>query len=372
MTFEALRDRAVLVASTEEDATFLVDAAGRVTGWSAGAEDMLGVAEADALGRPAALVVPPNIADVLDAALRDAAAAGRAVSQEAEFPQRRGWSKGISLSVTPIRGMAVSVVALRDVAMARTMAVRLRDAQARLRILENQARTLAGLNGGEQASLTLAHELSQPLSAISNYLRAGMRLLGTPEGPDLGRIGRAVEEALAQSERANETIARLGALMTHGDTDQRVEVLPGLIEEVRAAAQGEAARVGATVTIALGPDTRLVLADRVQLRQALLNLVTNGLQAMEGSSRRELGISARRIGGDVEISVADTGRGVPEAVRDRLFEPFVTTRANGTGLGLMITRAIVEAHGGALAWEDAQGGGTVFRFTVAGVPDMTA
>ena len=362
----------MFAASASEEATILVDAEGRVIAWSLGAEEMLGTPEADALGRPVASVVPPDLAGELDAALRDAAATGDAIARDAGFPLDSGWTREMALSVTPLRGVPMSVVALRDGTVADTVARRLRDAQARLRILENQARGLAGLNGGEQVSLTLAHELSQPLSAISNYLRAGIRLLGNPEAPDLGRIGRALEEALTQSERASETIARLSALMSHGDTDQRVEVLTSVIEEVGAAAQGEAARIGATVTIALEPETRLVLADRVQLRQALLNLVSNGLHAMEGCPRRELGISARRIGGEVEIRVADSGRGVPEEVRDRLFEPFVTTRANGTGLGLMITRAIVEAHGGTLVWEQAPGGGAVFTFAVPGVADIAA
>jgi two-component system sensor kinase FixL len=108
--------------------------------------------------------------------------------------------------------------------------------------------------------------------------------------------------------------------------------------------------------------------DKIQIQQVLLNLMRNAVEAMAGSARRELSITTVRAGDMVEISVADTGPGLPESVRARLFQPFVTTKSSGMGVGLSVCRTIVEAHGGELRVEDGAGGGTVFLFTVPHYP----
>jgi two-component system sensor kinase FixL len=126
---------------------------------------------------------------------------------------------------------------------------------------------------------------------------------------------------------------------------------------------------GVRLSMALDAAADLVLVDRVQIQQVLVNLIRNAAQAMRDLPRRELRIASRLADGVVEISVADTGRGVPEEVADRLFEPFVTTRSDGTGLGLTICNAIIEAHGGTLTYAPAPAGGSIFRFTVTAVAD---
>ena len=116
--------------------------------------------------------------------------------------------------------------------------------------------------------------------------------------------------------------------------------------------------------IRVNDDAAEVVIDQIQIQQVLLNLMRNATEAMAASTQRELTITAARAGDMVEISVADTGSGLPESVRARLFQPFVTTKPNGMGVGLSVCRTIVEAHGGELRAEDGAGGGTVFRLTV--------
>jgi two-component system sensor kinase FixL len=122
---------------------------------------------------------------------------------------------------------------------------------------------------------------------------------------------------------------------------------------------------GLDMSVAMNPAGLRVLIDKIQVQQVIFNLLRNGIEAMQHQQRRELAIAARRGPADmVEISVADTGQGLAETVRSRLFQPFVTTKDHGMGVGLSVCRSIVEAHAGRLWAEDNPGGGTVFRFTV--------
>jgi two-component system sensor kinase FixL len=140
-----------------------------------------------------------------------------------------------------------------------------------------------------------------------------------------------------------------------------------MVEEASALALVGAKERGIRVRFDIAADANHVLADRVQVEQVLLNLVRNAIEAMADakSERRELTISAKRVpGGMVEIAVADTGPGILPEVADRLFTPFVTSKAQGMGVGLSISRTIVTAHGGTISVETAAGKGTVFRFTL--------
>ena len=119
--------------------------------------------------------------------------------------------------------------------------------------------------------------------------------------------------------------------------------------------------------IGINPDLPMAMVDRVQIQQVLLNLIRNALEAMEDSTIRELSVETSAKDGQVQVSVADTGGGIPPEIEAKLFQPFVTTKQEGMGIGLSVCRTIVEAHGGELRAEDAPGGGTVFRLTVPGL-----
>ena len=165
--------------------------------------------------------------------------------------------------------------------------------------------------------------------------------------------------------RAGQIIRRLRDFVARGESERRVESIKKLVEEASALALVGAKEQGVRVRFHFDPAFDLVIADKVQVQQVMLNLMRNAIEAMEQSDRRELLLTTEPAAdGMVEIKVADTGPGIAPEVRSQLFQPFITTKAHGMGVGLSISRTIVEAHGGQIVVEPNPGGGTVFRFTL--------
>jgi two-component system sensor kinase FixL len=215
---------------------------------------------------------------------------------------------------------------------------------------------------GQMAS-ALAHEINQPLTAAANYLQAIRRLLAS--GDRAARVPGVLDQALAQIERAAEIIARLRAFMRKGESKERPEQLAPVIEEAAALALIGAKERGIDVRLVTAPDLPRVAIDKLQIQQVLINLMRNAIEAMAESARRELTITAEVVGdGMVGVRVGDTGPGIAPEVAERLFQPFVTTKPQGMGVGLSICRSIVEGHGGRLWTEANPGGGTVFAFVL--------
>jgi two-component system sensor kinase FixL len=220
---------------------------------------------------------------------------------------------------------------------------------------------------GEMAS-TLAHELNQPLSAITNYLKGSRRLLAEHTDETAVMVREAVEKSADQALRAGQIIRRLRDFVARGESERRIESVAKIAEEASALALVGAKDQGVRTQFQFDRGKDLVLADKVQVQQVLLNLIRNAIEAMQDSSVRNLTISA--TGGPdglVTISVADTGTGIAPEMTKQLFQPFVTTKREGMGVGLSICRTIVEAHGGRIWAESNQPKGTVFRFTLRGV-----
>jgi two-component system sensor kinase FixL len=180
-------------------------------------------------------------------------------------------------------------------------------------------------------------------------------------GPE--RISEMMEKAIAQAQRAGDVIRRLRGFVGKGETERRLQSLNQLVEEALALALVGARQRGVRASLELDQTLPPVLVDHVQIQQVVLNLVRNAIEAMEQVERRELTIGTRRVReqGMAEVIVADTGPGIAPELADRLFQPFVTTKATGMGLGLSICREIVEAHQGRLTTAPASSGGTVFR-----------
>ena len=220
---------------------------------------------------------------------------------------------------------------------------------------------------GEMAS-TLAHELNQPLSAIANYMKGSRRLLENSADGNSAMLRDAMDKAAEQAVRAGQIIRRLRDFVARGEAEQRVESVKKLIEEASALALVGAKDQGIRVRFQFDPAVDLVLADKVQIQQVLLNLIRNAIEAMETSERRELVVATAATREDlVTVSVADTGSGIASEMTSQLFQPFVTTKRHGMGVGLSISRTIVEGHGGHI-WADTNpAGGTTFRFTLRGV-----
>jgi len=179
----------------------------------------------------------------------------------------------------------------------------------------------------------------------------------------------AMDKAGDQALRAGQIIRRLRDFVARGETERRVEDVKKLIEEASALALVGAKDKGIRVSFDFDSRSDFVLADKVQIQQVLLNLMRNAIDAMESCERREMVIATSPVTENmVEISVADTGSGISPEISAQLFQPFVTTKTQGMGVGLSISRTIIEAHGGSITPRPNPGGGTIFSFTL---PIMT-
>ena len=174
--------------------------------------------------------------------------------------------------------------------------------------------------------------------------------------------------AAQQTLRSGEIIRRLRAFVARGEVARRPESVAKLIEEASALALVGAKEHGIKVLIRIDADLPNAEVDRVQIQQVLLNLIRNAIEAMEGCQVRELSVATAAQDGTVLVSVGDTGGGIAPEIEARLFQPFVTTKPEGMGIGLSVCRTIVEAHGGRLWVEPNARGGSVFRFTLPASP----
>jgi len=222
---------------------------------------------------------------------------------------------------------------------------------------------------GEMAS-TLAHELNQPLTAVASYLNGCRRLLTGPDTVQSLMLRDAIDRAADQALRAGQIIRRLRQFVARGETDRHVEDLGKLVEEASALALVGAKETSVHVRYDMDPRVTYVLADKIQVQQVILNLIRNAIEAMQETERRQLTIATKqRPSGMVEVSVTDTGPGIAPEIAAQLFQPFVTSKPQGMGVGLSISRTIIESHGGQLTAEDNPGGGTIFRLTLKAIGD---
>jgi two-component system, LuxR family, sensor kinase FixL len=177
-----------------------------------------------------------------------------------------------------------------------------------------------------------------------------------------------MDKAAEQALRADQVIRRLRDFVARGETERRVEDVRKLVEEASALALVGLKDKGVRVRFEFDPRAHFVLADKVQIQQVLLNLMRNAVEAMENSERRELIVSSALVPDDmIEIAVTDTGAGIAPEISAQLFQPFITTKRQGMGVGLSISRTIVEAHGGSIVTRPNPGGGTMFSFTLPAV-----
>jgi two-component system sensor kinase FixL len=354
------------ILETIPDAMVVIDEAGLIRDFSHAAERLFGWTAADVAGRNVKMLMPSPYREAHDAYLqryyrtgeRRIIGIGRVVVGE----RRDGSTFPMELAVGEMRGAGGRFFTgfIRDLTERQQTETRMQELQAELVHVSR----LTAL--GEMAS-ALAHELNQPLAAIANYLKGSKMLLGRDEIPR-ERVAEAVDKAADEALRAGQIIRRLRDFVSRGETERSIESLPKLIEEASALALVGAKEHGIRVRFDFDPDVDLVLADKVQIQQVALNLMRNAVDAMAGGPRRDLTVTIAPADDDMAlVSVADTGPGISDKVADQLFQPFVTTKRTGMGVGLSISRTIIEAHGGRIWVEANKGGGAVFRFTVPSV-----
>ncbi|HKR24903.1 MAG TPA: ATP-binding protein, partial [Allosphingosinicella sp.] len=238
-----------------------------------------------------------------------------------------------------------------------------KTAEEKVRTLQAQLIHLARRSAMGTMAATLAHELNQPLTALSNFISGSKRIAQKPDAPREVLV-QALDGAEAAALRAGEILRRLRELVSHGKVSVQAEHLPQLIDEACVLAFVDENALGVRHHLDLDPEAQWIRADRIQIQQVLINLVRNAVEAMTGEAEREVVISTRLDRNMVEVAVADTGAGIPPEHLASLFSEFMTTKRGGMGLGLPISRTIVEAHGGKLWAENRAEGGAVFRFTL--------
>jgi C4-dicarboxylate-specific signal transduction histidine kinase len=221
----------------------------------------------------------------------------------------------------------------------------------------------ARLNAMGELAGTLAHELNQPLTAIASYAEAARLVLARQPG-DSERAAGLLVKILGQTERARGIITRIRGQVSGEALDLKPQSLREMAEEATEVALARA-RDALDLRLNLDRSADRVLADRIQVEQVMINLVRNAAEAMAGSPTRELRIGSAPAGdGFVECYVADRGPGIAPEVQERLFQPFASDKAEGMGVGLAVSRTIVEGHGGRIWAEPNPGGGAIFRFTL--------
>ncbi|WP_024511508.1 sensor protein FixL [Bradyrhizobium sp. ARR65] len=364
---EALRTRESHLRSildTIPDAMIVINGRGIMQFFSSAAERLFGYTEREAIGQNVSILMPEP-----DRSRHDGYIARYRSSREPHIigigrivtgKRRDGTTFPMHLSVGEMQsaGEPYFTGFVRDL-------TEHQQTQARLQQLQSELVHISRLSAmGEMAS-ALAHELNQPLAAISNYMKGSRRLLEGSTDANAAKIGNAMERAAEQALRAGQIIRRLRDFVSRGESEKRVESLSKLIEEAGALGLAGAREQNVQLRFNLNPDADLVLADRVQIQQVVVNLFRNALEAMAQSERRELVAVNRKVADDmIEIEVSDTGTGFPDDVLPNLFQTFFTTKETGMGVGLSISRSIIEAHGGRMWAENNAAGGATFRFTL--------
>jgi PAS domain S-box-containing protein len=238
------------------------------------------------------------------------------------------------------------------------------QADARLKELQAELFHAGRLSAMGQVAGALAHELGQPLGAAINYINTARRSLAS-RGDGVDSVRAAIDDAAGVLLRAGQVLQRLRDFVTGVEPERYSENVRDLIEEALSLALTGHAAAGIRVSSMVEPGLPPLLVDRIQMQQVLFNLIRNAIEAMVSSEPRVLSLTAAMFNaGSMRISIGDSGPGISYDVAVRLFQPFVTTKRHGMGLGLSICRSIIEAHGGRLWYEDQPSGGTVFHFTV--------
>ena len=351
------------ILETIPEAMIVIDEAGTMRDFSQAAERLFGWTASEVTGKNVKMLMPSPYRNAHDGYLQRYYRTGEkriiGIGRVVVGERKDGSTFPMELAVGEMKVADVRFFTgfIRDLTERQHTETRLQELQSELVHVSR----LTAL--GEMAS-ALAHELNQPLSAIANYLKGSKMLLERAVVP-YERVAEAIDRAANEALRAGEIIRRLRDFVSRGETERRIESLPKLIEEASALALVGAKEHGVRVRFDLDPKVDLVLADKVQIQQVVLNLIRNAVDAMLESDQRNLTVTVVPAANDMAlVSVADSGPGVSGDIVGQLFQPFITTKRSGMGVGLSISRTIVEAHGGRIWVEANEGGGAVFRFTV--------
>ena len=346
------------------DAMIVIDEAGRIISFSSAAERMFGFAEAELIGENVSTLMPSPDRERHDMYLKRYLVTGErriiGIGRVTTARRRDGTTFPIELSVgeAHIGSRRIYTGFIRDLTERQRTELRLHD-------LQDALTHVSRVTAMGTLATSIAHELNQPLTAIANYVQTASEMLADPSAENIALIREALDECAAQSIRAGQIVRRLRDFISRGETERQIVALPRLVNEASALAFAGTGSRSVEFEVRIDPSAELLLVDRIQIQQVLLNLIRNAVEAMETSPFKRLELSSSKIHeGHVRVTVADSGPGLAPQVAAQLFQPFMTTKAAGMGLGLSICRTIVEAHGGKIWAEPSSLGGTAFHFTL--------
>jgi len=349
------------ILDTGPDAIVVIDEQGLVESLNPAAVRMFGYGMNEVLGHNVKMLMPQPYRDEHDGYLaryretgeKHIIGIGRVVSGQ----RKDGSTFPLELAVGEVNigGRRLFTGFARDI-------TERQNAERRTHELQAELLHVSRLSAMGQMASALAHELNQPLSAIVNYIKAANRMLEA-DAPPIARVQELIGKAGDQTLRAGEIIRRLRSFIERKEADRRNEDINAVLEE--ALALGLVGRTDVTVRLDLAvmPELEPVLVDKIQVQQVVINLIRNSVEAMSGQPRKELIVSSGREDGEfARVTISDTGPGFAPEVAERLFQPFVTTKEKGMGIGLTICQSIVDAHGGRIWAEPNVAGGVAFHF----------
>ena len=356
------------IIETSPDAVVTIDEQGSIASFSPAAERMFGYRAAEVIGKNIRMLMPEPYRAEHDGYLEHYLGTGEkriiGIGRTVIAQHKNGSTFPMELAVGEVRSRTDHIFTgfIRDISDRVA-------AEARANMLQQELHHVGRLTAmGEIASM-IVHELNQPLTAIANFGEASKRLL--EKGED--RSGRAIEfmeKSVRQAHRASEMIRRMRRFITRGAIEKEPIAVNEVVRDAARLALIGAADQGILTNFELADDLPEITADRIQLQQVLVNLIRNGIEAMlesqadlDGDLRLMIATS-RCEDGAVRISVADTGPGIAADIAGSLFTPFATTKKSGMGIGLSVSKSIVEAHGGSLWVEPNPGQGSKFSFTL--------
>ncbi len=348
--------------ATAVDGIIVTDAKARVQIFSTACECLFGYSSNEVIGQNVKMLMPTPYREEHDAYIAHYQATGEkriiGIGREVAGQRKDGTTFPMYLSVGEgqVNGEKIFVGIIHDLSAERHAETRFKELQAELVHVSRLSEM------GQMAS-ALAHELNQPLTAIVNYVKAARRTIDAVEGAAVTKAQELIDKAAGQAMRAGQIIRHLRDFIEKRETSRSQENLNKVVEEAIGLGFVGAAETNVKIKVELDPALALILIDKVQIQQVIINLIRNAVEAMQGVSRRELIVkTAPAEKNFVEIAVLDTGPGLSSEVASRLFQPFVTTKEKGIGIGLSICQSIIEAHGGRIWAEPNEGGGVAFRF----------
>lgn len=339
------------------DALVTVDDDGTIESFGAAASQLFGYGESEVTGTSFAALLSSPYREDYERDLKGHLTPGRNRAVMAQRKDGSVFPTELSIGEAYTRQRHILTVFIHDISKRQLT-------ERRMQELQSELLHVTRLSTMGHIASALAHEINQPLTAIVNYVQAGKHLLTNEDADWRAKTRDVMAKAAAQAERAGGIIRNLRSFLKKREPEITRESANRLVAEANALALAGASDAGVRTVLDLAPGLPDVAVDRLQIQQVVINLVRNAIDAMAASPKRELSIRTRPTADGVEVAVLDSGPGVAPDVEAKLFEPFVTTKADGMGVGLSICRTIVEAHGGRLWHEANPAGGAVFTFTL--------